>query len=327
MSAAYPSWGENTVPVVVVDDARFTLEMLRRVLHGTGFTDILVAASAREALDLLRQRPADVLVADWLMPDVDGLALTKQVRRMDAETSHYTFILLLTAREGAGSLDQAFASGVDDFVSKSPDSQELLARIQAAGRIARLQNDLLAAGRELAELRQQGTDDKSLASGLGNRGYVEEQLDRLLRHVQARGGSACVALVRLNDPETLAARHGDPVVAEVLDAMGRRLVQSVRPLDRIGTTDGRTFAVLMHHEAPDGCHPNTFRRVERAVNLRAYDTTAGFVNATAAMVLCSLDQKAAAVRPEPAAILAMAAEWLDEARAAGRILAAPWSAE
>lgn len=317
---------DYSVPILIVDDARFTLEMLRRVLRGTGFTDIRAASSAQQALTMQRERPADILVADWLMPGMDGLMLTRQIRQLDEDSNHYTYIILLTAREGTASLTQAFDNGVDDFISKAPDNQELLARLYAAGRIARLQNDLLATGRELGALRRElaGKSVFDAETGIGSRDYVEDQLNRLLRHVQERDGSAGVALTRLNERDAIEARYGPETAEEVVTIMGRRLVHSVRPLDRVGMVDQQTFAVLMHHERKDDCHPNTFRRVHRALNVRAYETQSGYLNASAAITLCGIDHAAAQQRPEPQSIVAALAEELPTARDADRVISVPW---
>lgn len=326
MSSVHATGSDRSIPVVIVDDARFTLEMLRRVLHSTGFSDLRVAGSAEEALAMLRERQAGILVADWLMPEMDGLNLTREVRHLDEETDHYTYVILLTAKEGMQSLTEAFDSGVDDFINKSPDNQELLARVHAAGRISQLQNELLTAKRQLQVLtREAGSPENfDTATGLGNREFVEAELERLLRHTEARGGSVCVALVRLADAKAMRQKHGDAAVGEILATMAQRLRRGVRPLDRIGTLDGTTFAVLMHHDRGDSCHPNTFRRLHQALNLRAYRTREGFVSAGAGMTLCSLDQQATTTGPTPATVLDAAADGLEESHNAGRVVGSPW---
>ena len=328
MAMAHPADGGQSIPVVIVDDARFTLEVLRRVLRETGYTDIRVAPSAREALSMMRERAAGILLADWLMPETDGLTLTRQVRQLDEDAGHYTYIILLTAREGAASLTEAFDSGVDDFISKSPDNKELLARIQAAGRISRLQNDLLVANRQLTLLGGGGSGDGGERfdpdSAAGNRGYVGDQLSRLLRHVESRGGSACVALVKVPSLGAIADEHGASVAAEVRRTVGERLRRAVRPLDTVATLDSETFGVLMHHEHPDGCHPHTFRRVHQALNLRAYRTQAGFLNASAAISLTALGQDDAGAQPGPEEVLEVAGRRLTEAGEAARVLMTSW---
>ena len=68
--------------ILVVDDAKFSSAMIGRALSQAGYQDVRFASSASEALQLLEQRPASVLLVDWLMPEIDGLELTARVRQL-----------------------------------------------------------------------------------------------------------------------------------------------------------------------------------------------------------------------------------------------------
>lgn len=316
----------DDVAVIVVDDARFTCEMIRRVLKNAGFHDIRVAGGGQQALDMMRERKANILLADWLMPEMDGLGLTKRVRQFDEETNHYTYIVLLTAKEGVESLTEAFRHGVDDFISKSPDNKELLARINAASRISQLQNDLLKANRRLLELNRQLEERSSfdVVTGLGNRAYLERQLDNLMRHCDARGGASCLALTRINDFEMLRRRHGDKVGEEIIEATSVRLQQSVRPLDVVTRVGHAEFGILMAQEDLAHCHPNAFRRVHQALNLRAYKTSAGFLTVTSAISICGVAP--GQERVAPAEVVEFVRKHLDQAQLSGRVLTTQFKA-
>ena len=102
-----------------------------------------MADCATEALTMIDQQPADVILADWMMPEMDGLELTQCIRQLDEENGTYTAIILFTAHEGIDYLVRAFDQGVDDYLCKPPNPLELAARVNAAARVAALQNDLL----------------------------------------------------------------------------------------------------------------------------------------------------------------------------------------
>jgi sigma-B regulation protein RsbU (phosphoserine phosphatase) len=312
--------------VIVVDDARFSCEMIRRVLKGAGFQDIRIAHAAQEVLDMMRQRKADILIADWLMPEVDGLNLTQQVRQFDEEANHYTYVVLMTAKEGQQPLLEAFDRGVDDFISKSPDSTQLLARIRAAGRISKLQSDLIKANRRLAELNRHLEESHCFDSvtGLGNRSYLERQTDNSLRHMEARGGAACLAIIRINDFELLRDRHGDRVCDDIVEATATRLQQSVRPLDIVVRLAPAEFGLLMQQQDDSRCHGPSFRRVYQVLNLRAYKTSAGFVTAASSVCLCSVVPTED--RPAPGEIIEFVRSHLDAAQQSGEILEVHWPA-
>ena len=137
--------------IMVVDDAKFSSAVIGRALAQAGYQDIRFASSAGEALVQLEKRPVSVLLADWLMPEMDGLELTAQVRQHDEATNHYTYIVLLTGKDGDKVQGEAFDRGVDDFISKTSMSDQLLPRIFAADRVSNTINRLLGETRLLTK--------------------------------------------------------------------------------------------------------------------------------------------------------------------------------
>jgi phosphoserine phosphatase RsbU/P len=82
-----------------------------------------------------------VVVADWLMPEMDGLELCRKIRAALARP--YTYFILQTARHGRESYLEAMDAGVDDFITKPVEAHELAARLRVAERILGLREDLL----------------------------------------------------------------------------------------------------------------------------------------------------------------------------------------
>ena len=76
------------LPILVVDDAKFSSMVVGRTLRNAGCRDMRIANNAPAALKA-EQRPVSVLIADWLMPEMDGLQLTDQVRQQDEQNNHY----------------------------------------------------------------------------------------------------------------------------------------------------------------------------------------------------------------------------------------------
>ena len=74
-----------------------------------------------------------VLISDWMMPEMDGLALCRNIRKL--ESDNYTYLVLLTALEGKTNYLEAMDAGADDFMTKPFDPDQLTARIQVAERI------------------------------------------------------------------------------------------------------------------------------------------------------------------------------------------------
>ena len=141
---------KEDLSIIVVDDLQFSREVVKSGLGKSGFTDIRTASSADEALYLLNQRRAHVVLADFWMPGMNGLEMTDLIRRWDENNDRYTGIVLLTAEDTASSIVVAFDRGVDDFISKSANQFELAARVFGAGRTAFQQNEMRERMRRLS---------------------------------------------------------------------------------------------------------------------------------------------------------------------------------
>jgi len=118
--------------VLIVEDDPVSRKILHRNLSRLGCT-VLQASDGAEAWSILQREPVRVVVSDWMMPEMNGLELCRHVReRADA---NYIYFILLTARQGEDDYREAMASGVDDFLAKPLERQELMIRVMVAKRI------------------------------------------------------------------------------------------------------------------------------------------------------------------------------------------------
>src|SRR5713101_2174399 len=112
--------------VLVVDDDPKLLNMLRRTLMYEGF-HVCSATNGNEALAEVQARRPDVVVLDWLMPGMDGIAVMKHLRAANDKT----LVLMLTARDAVENRVEGLESGADDYLVKPFAPAELVARIHA----------------------------------------------------------------------------------------------------------------------------------------------------------------------------------------------------
>lgn len=121
----------NRGRILVVDDEEEIRDILRRFLERDGF-EVVLARDGHEALKLVKS-PVDLLIQDLMIPGPDGLEVTREVRK----TSHVP-ILILTARGEEADRVAGLELGADDYLTKPFSSRELLARVKALLRRARL---------------------------------------------------------------------------------------------------------------------------------------------------------------------------------------------
>lgn len=314
------------VAILVVDDARFSVAVIAKTLEKAGFSDVRFANTAAEALSAIEARPADVLVADWLMPEMNGLMLTGRVREIDRAKHRYTVVVLLTAEDHEYALSDAFDAGVDDFVDKASVRTALLPRVMAAARASKRQNELLERNYRL-ERRLKQIEDSLLIdplTGLGNQRMTISAMGDTLRQVESRGGAACLVMIGIANLEHIHQQYDDATTAEVLQGFARRLRHLVRPLDVVTHTRTSTFGVIMHQGDIDNCTASSFRRIFDSLNQRSFQTEQGFVPVTVGMSIVACDNETGL--PEAVEMLRAGLELLDEAIDTGVIAVKRWHA-
>jgi diguanylate cyclase (GGDEF)-like protein len=131
LDLAEPSGGES---LLVVDDDPFIARLLEIELKAAGY-DVRVASDGVQALEVAQQRCPDLVLADVMMPNMDGFELTRRLRQ-DPRTAAVS-IIMLTARGLSADKLEGFAIGADDYIVKPFDTPELLARIRGVLRRSR----------------------------------------------------------------------------------------------------------------------------------------------------------------------------------------------
>jgi CheY-like chemotaxis protein len=119
----------SDIHVLVVDDNKQMRFLVRCLLRAGGITKISEAATGAEAFETMRRRPVDLIIVDWKMAPVDGLAFTQLVRRAPESPNPYTPILMLTAHTEASRVAAARDAGVNGFIKKPISARLLFDRI------------------------------------------------------------------------------------------------------------------------------------------------------------------------------------------------------
>lgn len=124
------------VTILVVEDNEHTRMLTEARLRK--FYNVVTAENGEEALDIFYERQIDLIVADIMMPVMDGYELVKNLRDNNEEVP----VLFLTAKSTFEDKRQGFELGIDDYVTKPIDYEELLLRIKALLRRANISNKM-----------------------------------------------------------------------------------------------------------------------------------------------------------------------------------------
>ncbi|MGB2981827.1 MAG: response regulator, partial [Candidatus Zixiibacteriota bacterium] len=134
--------------ILIAEDDPISRKILQTILTKQG-NDVTAAEDGFKALEALQKETPDILITDWMMPGLDGLQLSRQVRALDLPS--YVYIILLTALTEKERIIEGLDAGADDYVTKPYDKTELLARVRAGKRVIHLERSLRQKNVELSD--------------------------------------------------------------------------------------------------------------------------------------------------------------------------------
>ena len=148
--------------LLVVEDNKVNRLILVRALKKWDH-EVFEAEHGLEALKVLEEHPdIQVVLTDWVMPEMNGIELVRALRSQ--ERAFYLYIIMVTLKENKNSVEMGREAGVDDFLRKPIDFQELQARLNVANRIITLMEDLSDRNKALENQFSQVSADMAIAA-------------------------------------------------------------------------------------------------------------------------------------------------------------------
>ena len=149
--------------VLIVDDEPVNRLVLARKLRQWGHEPVQ-AVDGAQAWAMMQADPCRMVITDWVMPEMDGIELTRRIRL--SPFGGYTYVLLLTAQTGVQALVEGIEAGADDFVTKPFQMEELRARLRAGERVLQLESDLAEHNRRLTQAYATARRDLEAAAAM-----------------------------------------------------------------------------------------------------------------------------------------------------------------
>jgi diguanylate cyclase (GGDEF)-like protein len=295
--------------VLLVDDDELMRTQLSILLQHAGYI-VSVAGSGEEALRCLDADPCSIVISDWEMPEMDGIALTRHLRGQRLES--YIYVFLLTVRRAKRDIVVGLQAGADDYISKDAPPEEILARLETARRIVTLEQALRSANRENRRLAI--TD---ALTGVRNRRYMMKYLPREFDRCR-RYGHAIAALVcdldhfkRVND--SFGHDAGDDVLREFCS----RAQSCLRTSDWMARTGGEEFVVVLPETDLEGASA-VAERIRAAIALEPMQTCMGPLEITVSIGASALIPPRELPRLTHTDLLQAADKCLYESKSQGR---------
>jgi diguanylate cyclase (GGDEF)-like protein len=229
--------------ILVADDEVMSRRLLQKTMERAGYQVTAVENGRLAADELCKPDGPKLALLDWMMPELDGPGVCREVRKRKEHS--YVYMVLLTSKEKKEDIVAGLKSGADDYLTKPFDAEELKARLRTGIRILDLEDRLVEA-RE--EMRFQATHDA--LTSLWNRGMIMELLGRELARTKREGKSAAILLGDLDHFKQVNDTYGHLAGDEVLKETARRLLSSVRSYDFVGRWGGEEFLVVLNNCDP-----------------------------------------------------------------------------
>jgi len=253
--------------ILVADDEVMSRRLLQKTMERAGYEVIAVENGRQAVNELCRTEGPKLALLDWVMPELDGPGVCREVRKRKEQS--YVYMLLLTSKESKEDVVAGLESGADDYLTKPFDPEELKARLRTGIRILDLEDRLIEA-RE--NMRFQATHDA--LTTLWNRSVVMELLERELVRSHREDKSTAIMLGDLDHFKQINDTYGHLAGDEVLKETSRRLLSSVRSYDFVGRFGGEEFLVVLNNCDPTFSHGRA-EEIRKAIASRPIPTSGG----------------------------------------------------
>ena len=291
--------------ILVAEDDFIGRSMLFAILEDLGH-EVIEVPDGRQAWDELQKPGAPRLaILDWMMPEIEGIEVCRQVRQMS--TTNPPYVILLTAKDDVENIVSGLNAGANDYLTKPYRAAELVARIRVGQRMLALQTELNNAREAL--LRETAHDD---LTGAHNRRALHEALAHEFSRARATRSSLSICLCHIDLLKEINDERGHPAGNDVLKGLVRTLRSNLRDYEIIGRYGGEEFLVIAPglNEAEDSL---LFERLRSAVADVQFLTQAGNIPVTISMGAARLTEQESVEE-----LIAEAEEALRRAKAGGR---------
>ena len=225
--------------ILLAEDDHVSSLIMQRTLRGFGY-DVVLARDGRQAVDILSGPDSPRLaLVDWMMPELDGVALCREIRERNADAS-YIYILLLTSKQDSEDIVAGLEAGADDYITKPCQNAELRARLHTGRRILSLEEKLVQA-RE--EMRHRATYDA--LTGIWNRATILSLTTTEVLRSARRPSPLSLLLCDVDHFKRINDTFGHLIGDRVLQEVASRMRSAIRGYDAVGRYGGEEFLILL----------------------------------------------------------------------------------
>jgi diguanylate cyclase (GGDEF)-like protein len=225
--------GADDLPLILIaDDDKATRVLLRRVMEREGYK-VVAAETGTEAVGLCQSVAADLILLDYIMPELDGVEACAQIRTLERYKT--TPVLMITSLDDDASIQRAMVCGASDYITKPILLPVLRQRVR----------HLLASRRAERFMMHLAYHDSLTA--LPNREYFHQRLGQVLADPVMRVGQHAVMYIDLDQFKIVNDTCGHSAGDQLLRQLAHVLQTALRKDDLVARLGGDEFGVLLHN--------------------------------------------------------------------------------
>ncbi len=229
-------------PILIAEDNPVSRMLLEKTLIKAGY-EVATVTNGREALESFKKKFFPIVLTDWMMPEMDGPQLCNAIRKNIS--TGYVFIFMLTAKGSTGDMVAGLEAGADDYLTKPFNRDELIARLNTATRVLKLEKSLKDANEEIRTLSI--TDPLTKCY---NRTFMDEQFPKELKRAIRYNHPISLVMVDIDYFKKVNDKYGHQAGDEVLKDLVRSINKLIRSdVDWLARFGGEEFLVVFPETA------------------------------------------------------------------------------
>lgn len=262
--------------ILIVDDDLISRRFLQKAIEDLGYS-VVSAENGLQALDIIQKKQIKFVIADWMMPVLDGVELCRKIRLLN--DAGYIYFILLTGKDKKEDIVQGLDSGADDYITKPFDREELRVRVMTGIRVLELEKRLeeLACIDPLMQIR--------------NRRYFHQAMegihDRACRYSEGYGVIMCDIDYFKKYNDMYGHIQGD----DVLKAVAEALKKTLRISDEIFRYGGEEIIIILPEQDINDTMIAAERVVKSVESLRIEHKASEFGIVTISCGITAFDKK------------------------------------
>ena len=230
--------------VLIVEDDPISRKILAKTVGGWGH-EVISAENGREAWEIFQREKPKFVIADWMMPEMDGVELCRNIRSV--ESSGYIYFILLTGKDTKEDIVEGLKAGADDYVAKPFDFEELKVRLRAGERILELEKELNEKNDAMKLLNDQlehlAMTDPLM--GIGNRRSFYDTINKIHQRACRYPYGFGMIMIDIDNFKNYNDTYGHAEGDNALKSVAASLKETLRCSDEIFRWGGEEIVIVL----------------------------------------------------------------------------------